>query len=165
MPPSSSYSSTAAVLAAVAAAAAGLSAVAATRIVQRYVHVSVYVIKQSSRRPIPSPTHPTTTHPSTRRRRQRVIQALLSNDGNKPEPEPCIGLAVDVGSSSVRCSAYVLKPCGRAVAVPGTMAQVVRDALDPATGTADAEKVLADVEAVVDGCLGYVGCRLCLLRA
>lgn len=44
----------------------------------------------------------------------------------------------------------------RAVAIPGTMAQVARDALDPATGTAEAENVLADVEAVVDGCLRYV---------
>lgn len=76
---------------------------------------------------------------------------------------PCIGLAVDVGSSSVRCSAYALRPGGRAVAIPGTMAQVARDALDPATGTADAERVLADVEAVVDGCLGYV--RPCLFRS
>lgn len=67
---------------------------------------------------------------------------------------------MDVGSSSVRCTAYALRPGGRAVAVPGTMAQVLRDALDPGTGTADAGRVLADVEAVVDGCLGCV--RACL---
>jgi hypothetical protein len=59
----------------------------------------------------------------------------------------------------VRCSAYVLRPGGQAAAaVPGTMRQVVRDALDPATGTAEAAAVLADVEAVLDGCLGFV-CR------
>ena len=61
-----------------------------------------------------------------------------------------------MGSSSVRCSAYALRPEGTVVAIPGTMRQVIRDALDPATGTADATRVLADVEAVVDGCLGYV---------
>lgn len=65
-----------------------------------------------------------------------------------------------MGSSSVRCSAYALRPgeAEAAVAIPGTMQQVVRDALDSATGTADATRVLADVEAVVDGCLGYVVC-------
>lgn len=56
----------------------------------------------------------------------------------------------------MRCSGYVLRPNGPPVAIPGTMRQVVRDALDPKTGTADAEMVLADVEAVVNGCLGYV---------
>ena len=60
-----------------------------------------------------------------------------------------------MGSSSVRCSAYVLRPGGGAVtAVPGTMRQVKRDAINPVDGTADAETVLADVETVISGCLG-----------
>lgn len=79
-----------------------------------------------------------------------------ADGGEQHRRKRCIGLAVDVGSSSVRCSAYALRPGGAAVAIPGTMWQVVRDALDPATGAADATRVLADVEAVVDGCLGCV---------
>ena len=66
----------------------------------------------------------------------------------------CVGLAVDMGSSSVRCSAYVLKRDG-VVPVPGTLVQIQRDAIQ-ADGTADAEKVLRDVEAVIDGCLHKV---------
>lgn len=83
---------------------------------------------------------------------------LLHTTTNQAQAlQRCIGLAVDIGSSSIRCSAYVLRPGGKApVAVPGTMRQVVRDALDPTTGTVDAIKVLAGVEAVLDGCLGYV---------
>lgn len=68
-----------------------------------------------------------------------------------------IGLAVDMGSSSVRCSAYVLRPTGVSF-IPGTLAQVKRDAIGP-DGTANAERVVQDVEAVVDGCLRRLRAR------
>ncbi len=126
---------------------------AASRLVQRCVECVVW----KAHHPDIHPIHP---NPPTqrRRRRRRAIEALLGGDDDQGQGQRrrCIGLAVDMGSSSVRCSAYVLRPGGQAVAVPGTLCQVTRDALDPATGTAEAGRVLEDVEAVVDGCLRCV---------
>ena len=92
------------------------------------------------------------SHRRPRRRRRWVIETLLeqpptdADGGEQHRRKRCIGLAVDVGSSSVRCSAYALRPSGAAVAIPGTMWQVVRDALDPVTGTADAAALIRAVE-------------------
>jgi len=82
---------------------------------------------------------------------RRYLKELGITNGSKN----CIGLAVDIGSSSVRCSAYVLRVDRSVTFVSGTLAQIKRDAIE-IDGTADAEKVLHDVETSVDECL----CRL-----
>jgi len=82
-------------------------------------------------------------------KRQRYLRALGLDDEEASSQGARIGLAVDMGSSSVRCSAYVLRPEGGVTFIPGTLAQVKRDAIRP-DGTADAEQVLQDVETVLD---------------
>lgn len=84
----------------------------------------------------------------SRWKRERLLKAV----GLSTWEEGRIGLAVDMGSSSVRCSAYVLKPDGVRF-IPGSLRQVKRDAINPKDGTADAEQIVTDIETVIDGCL------------
>lgn len=53
-----------------------------------------------------------------RSKRRQLLRHLNADDGVAK-----IGLAVDVGSSSVRCSAYLLRP-DNVTFVPGSMRQV-----------------------------------------
>ncbi len=88
-------------------------------------------------------------------KRQRYLRVLGLHEEEASCQRACIGLAVDIGSSSVRCSAYVLRLDGEVTFIPGTMAQVKRDAIRP-DGSVDAECVLQDVESVLDTCLCLV---------
>lgn len=58
-------------------------------------------------------------------------------------------LAIDIGSSSVRCSAYTV--ASPPVLVPGCAVQI-KHAVVKADGTADAEEVINLVDTAVDRC-------------
>lgn len=71
-------------------------------------------------------------------------------------------LAIDIGSSSVRCSAYAIGAHGKGVGrwdevivVPGSAAQITRKIVQD-DGCADAVEVLKLVDQAMDQCIGYV---------
>lgn len=81
-----------------------------------------------------------------RRRASRVAQAKsIVRRGVR------VLLAVDIGSSSVRCSAYTVG--SPPVLVPGCAVQL-KHAVVKEDGTADAEQVISLVDAAVDKCFG-----------
>ena len=63
-----------------------------------------------------------------------------------------IVLAVDIGSSSVRCSAYTDAPSPSLI--PGCAVQIKHAVVNQDNGTADAHKVVELVESAVDQCFG-----------
>ncbi|GAB5031647.1 sugar (pentulose and hexulose) kinases [Nannochloropsis oceanica] len=87
--------------------------------------------------------------------RHRYLHELDLHEEEASSQRARIGVAVDIGSSSVRCSAYVLRRDGGVAFIPGTLAQVKRDAMRP-DGTVDAICILQDVESVLDACLCLV---------
>lgn len=87
----------------------------------------------------------------TRRRRQATHDDEASQAKRAVEGGARILLAIDIGSSSVRCSAYIVG--SPPLPVPGCAVQmkhaVVRDC-----GTADADEVVDLVDRAVDHCFG-----------
>lgn len=82
------------------------------------------------------------------RRRGRAAEVLRAQNVVKGGTR--ILLSIDIGSSSVRCSAYTVE--SRPLLVPGCAVQIKHPVVRESDGSADADEVIGLVDRAVDCC-------------
>jgi hypothetical protein len=88
--------------------------------------------------------------------RQKKYSRWITKYADKGNLPPPLCLTIDIGSSSIRCSAYGMDTCQ---IVPGSCVRVRLQAISADCGVANLDKLAAAVDKAIDRCLAFLRLR------